>query len=212
MASAFFNLFRQFATLSQAQLNIFLDACELHVNSIKFCSPVDCVESSLDDLIVFWLFVGGFLFAVKDGVEKINFRFLNLTRLQALPLGLRGRGVHNVLFVGVLSNLDAEHLLRPVQVVPVKVVQVVVVLLVLWRKLRHSELVLSPEELHIQQLVNQVADHFASALHQVFGLAILGDLDAEFAQVVDHLLDGVLRLVLEIFEIYEYTKFAGLHS
>jgi hypothetical protein len=57
-----------------------------------------------------------------------------------------------------------------------------------------------------------MTDDFASALHQVLRLAILCDLNAKLAQVIYHFLYGIVGLVLKVFEIYEYAKFARLHN
>jgi len=116
------------------------------------------------------------------------------------------------LFIGVLADFYSEHLLGPIEVIPIEGIQIIVILFIFRRKLGHSKLVLTPEELYVQQLVNQVTNNFARALYEMLRLAILGDCNAKLAQIVDHLLDGIVDFVLKVFEIYEYAKFARLHN
>jgi hypothetical protein len=57
-----------------------------------------------------------------------------------------------------------------------------------------------------------VADDLARARKQVLGPAVLCNLNSKLAQIINHFLNGVLRLALEVFEIHEYAKFARLHN
>lgn len=57
-----------------------------------------------------------------------------------------------------------------------------------------------------------MADDLARARKQVLGPAVLCNLNSKLAQIINHFLNGVLRLALEVFEIHEYAKFARLHN
>lgn len=104
-----------------------------------------------------------------------------------------------------MANFDSKH-------IAIVILLLILVLNVVWWKLGHAKLVLSPEEFHVQKFIDQVADHLTLASLQVFGLTVLGDLTAELAQVGKHLVNSVLSLEFKVFKVYKNAKFARLQA
>lgn len=121
-----------------------------------------------------------------------------------------GGSAHNVLLVVVLTNFDSKHFLCAIHVVSIEcAIIVVVTVFVVW-EFGLSKLVLPSEKLYIQQLIDQMAHNFASALRKVFNAAILSDLNTEFSHVIDHFLQCLRDVALVVFEVYENSKFPSL--
>lgn len=138
------------------------------IDPVQLGPPVDRVEPRLDDLVLSWLFVWRFLLAIDIRIKEVDFGFFHLPALKPLSLCF--------LDFNFMANFDSKH-------IAIVILLLILVLNVVWWKLGHAKLVLSPEEFHVQKFIDQVADHLTLASLQVFGLTVLRDLTAELAQV-----------------------------
>lgn len=195
------------ATLLLDQLKVFLNAHQVHVDTIYFCLPLDRVKASFENLFLLWLFEQVFVQVLR--VEKVDLRLLNLA-LRCHFLGLIFD--QSELGVAALFDLfdeDTIEFLRPVQI-DVVCSAFVVALIVVWWEHGFMELIVSAVQLNVQQFIDDVADCLPVARDEVFRFACFCALRSEFLEVCQKLGQCVSQISLEVSKGYKNAKFFRL--
>ncbi len=207
---------RKARALVLAQLDVLFHLHQLLVDALHFSAPLHSVYLGLYDLVFLGLVIGRHLLLVQRRVKKVDFSLVDVTRL-LVPVDLAGTLVFTARQMALVSlslDLNAVQLLRAVQVRVVFEQRGVVVLqkscVFLRLKLGREKLVLAPEQLHVEQFIDQVADDFAVAEVQVLGLAVARHADPELAQVVDQLRERLADAALEVPEVDKNAELLGL--
>lgn len=186
MSSALFDVFVHEGPAAPRldELQVFLDVDEVHVNPVNLLLPLKGVKAGLDDLVLLGFLKQCFLLLELRGVEEVDLGLFDLAHLShsTLTPGVRRHQVatDHGCFVAISLDYDPVELLGAVEVrvvlsmlFPVKLI--LLLLLMHWL----VELVLSAVQLDVEQLVNQVADHFSVPLLQVLWFAVTDCLGPE---------------------------------
>jgi len=189
------------------QLKVFLDANQVHVDTIYLCLPFNRVKASFKNLFLLWLFKEVFVQVLR--VKKVDLRLLYLA-LRCHFFGLIfDQAEFGVAALFDFFNEDAIEFLGPVQIDVVSSAFVFAFIVV---RGEHGfvELIVSAVQLNVQQFINDVANCLPVARNEVFRFACFGALCSEFFQVCQKLGQCVSQISLEVSKGYKNAKFFRL--
>ena len=203
------------------QLDLFFDVLELFVDGFDFEAPLKRVELRLQYLVLLGLLKELLLLLLERRVEEADLGLLDprlgylspqvrVARPAALQYWLRA--ADQVPSVLLRLDLNAVNLLRALQARIVLEVVGAAGLVDLLGEDGLVELVLSPVQLNVEQLVNDVADLFSVARLQRLGLHVARGLAPELLQVVQQFCQCFHCVPMIVFEVDKYSQFLCLSA